>query len=129
MSPRSRAKHLTIEILIGILCVVAIVAYAHTRRGDANLRWPWISFVGFTAIVFGYPISWFRTAWRIWLFWVTLSILLLVHIIAFVFVFTRLHNWTLGYYGLLAPIDAGALVALVGKLFPKPPSQIPVRES
>jgi hypothetical protein len=33
--------------------------------------------------------------------------------------FTRIHNWVLGYYGLLAPIEAGVVILIVRNLFSK----------
>jgi hypothetical protein len=118
---RHTTKHLAIEILIGILCVLAALAYAHARPADANFNWPWIPLVGYTAIVFGYPISRFRSVWRIWSFWATLSLFLLLHTLGFALAFSRIvHNRTLAYYPLLAPIEAGVLIVILGKLFPVP---------
>ena len=119
MSTRKRAKDLWIETLIGALWVVVVLAYASMRPGDKSLPWTLILFILYTAVVFGYPVSQFRGVLENWLFWTTLSTLLLFHIMAFALAFSRIHSPALGYYGLLAPIEAGLVMFVVGKVVPK----------
>jgi hypothetical protein len=127
MSLGKRLRELSIEIAVGVLVVVAAVAYASAKRTGANVPWPSVLFAVYTAVIFGYPVTpRFNHHLKNWLFWVTWAILLLAHLASFFLAFSRLHHWALGYYGLLAPIEAGAVILIVGKLFPKPTNQTPV---
>jgi hypothetical protein len=56
-----------------------------------------------TVTVFGFLISWFRHAWRLSAFWLTLVALIFLHVAAYIFVLGRIQDWPLSYYVLLNP--------------------------
>jgi hypothetical protein len=106
MNYRKRAKQLAIEILVGIALAVAVLVCAHLNLRYTGPSWKWIFFPVYTLVIFGAPIHKMRDALRMWLFWATLSALLLTHIVIFLTAFETIHNRYLDYYGLLAPIEA-----------------------
>jgi hypothetical protein len=115
---RQRRINFGIEILIALLFVAFIGIYVHLKPGDLKSNWPWIPFLAYTAIVFAVPVYRFRTAWQTWSFWLTLSISFVLHVLAFVLLKGNTHQLWGGYYPLLAPFEAEAIVLIIKRLFP-----------
>jgi hypothetical protein len=121
MSFRKRLRDLGIEIMVGILWLIALLTYAEKLK-NVNFHWDWILFSAYTLVVFLYPIR-FRYALRNSSFWITFAVLFLVHVVVFSLAFTKIHNPVLGYYGLLCPLEARAFILIIEKRFPKNATQ------
>jgi len=119
MSSGKRVRDLLIEALIGVILVTAFVAYLFTLPKGATLDWRRIALVLNTVTVFGFLIWWFRDAWKCLLFWTTLTVLLLVHTAAYLFVLGRVEDWQLAYYVVLNPIELALFTPILRKLVVK----------
>jgi hypothetical protein len=109
-----RMRDLAIETLIATLLVSAYVAYFFMRpRDDSSADWQRITEVVNTMIVFGFVILWSRHAWRTFLFWTVVTILLVGHV----------QHVPTGYYVLLNAIELALFSKILNKLPGKPTSQ------
>jgi hypothetical protein len=108
IAPRSsrRLLHLVVEIIVGTLSMLAFVVYLMTRPPGTAVDLRPTALVVNTAIVFGYLIAWFRQYWKRWLFWASLMMLLLFHVLGFAICYGFLHDLPMVYY---AAIDVGEL--------------------
>ena len=111
-----RVRDIAIETLIAIVLVSAFVAYLFTRPKESNLDWQRIAQVVNTMIVFGFLISWFRQAWRKFLFWTLITMLLLGHLAAYGFLLGRVPHVPFGYYALLNVIELGLFSQILSKV-------------
>lgn len=105
MSSGKRAMELLLEILIAVILVTAFVTYLFTLPKGTTLNWQRIALVVNTAVVFGLLISWFRNGWKNLAFWATITVLLLGHTAAYLFVLNRIEGYPLAYYVIANPVE------------------------
>jgi hypothetical protein len=109
MSLRKRMRDVTVNALIAILLVAAFAVYVIETHDATKVRnWTPVIQVANTVLVFAFLIQWFRHAWSRNTFWAVLSVLLLVHITAYVLFLSRIHQLPVVYYALLDAIELGA---------------------
>lgn len=89
---RHRIRGLLTEVAIATAFVLGLVAWAWYVPEERWVSSKWIGFAALTAVVFGYPLNWFRREWSCKRFWMYLGILLLLHTsvgVAILCAFTR----------------------------------------
>jgi len=105
-------------VALGVLFVcalfIAIAVYAgHTRELPVG----WFGLAGFTPLVFWVVIKSRRKCWNLPMFWLAVTALLLLHVLAFVAVLFRYPRWPLLWFIPVSFVEAGLFVMILGKLF------------
>ena len=82
----------------------------------SNLDWKWIAFALNTLVLCGYIVHWFRGAWRLPKFWLTLFLLLLLHSVGLVAALRAMDHFPLIWYAVLVPLELQASITVFGSL-------------
>ncbi len=88
---RTRIRNLVIEVMIAV-AIVALIVFAAYRSptSDSRVALRWVGLSLWTAFGFGYPLVRFRPYWRHFIFWLSWTVLLAIHLAAYVLVFHRI---------------------------------------
>jgi uncharacterized membrane protein YfcA len=116
MSYARRIRDIAVETSIAVVLVTAFVAYLFRLPKGSSLDWRRIAEIINTMVVFGFLSSWFRHAWRNSLFWIALTVLLLIHFAAYAFVLGRIQHWPSAYYIVLNAIELALFTQILSRL-------------
>ncbi len=123
MRSARRIGDLFIEIVAAVVLVTLYVVYLFHRPAGASLPWGWITLVINTLIVFGFLVAWFRRSWRNYLFWATVVLLLLCHLLVLSF-FAGPHFLPTGFYAfLINPIELLVFAKILKRIPQDPPTR------
>ena len=105
---RRRVLDFIFYALAGLAVVAFALIYAvHAARSGETGRLPlrWIGVAGATAVTFGYPVRWGRAHWRVGLFWLVLTGLLLVHLATYAVILLNVRDWPLILFAVVTPFE------------------------
>ena len=104
---------LVIAVLIGITTWYFPSSVSRMMSGG----WVWLTI--FTPIIFWYPARQYRHLWHRPSFWLTLSGLLVLHLLAFALV---LRNYTVRpfWFMVIAGVEVGLLLTVLDLVLPRP---------
>jgi len=118
-----RIRDFVIYVLIGVGVVAFIMVLAFNRdffHPEQIARWGGL--VLYTPVIFGAVIQQHRQFWKQAAFWVTIAILLLLHIAAFSMLLQRVQEWRIVWYGLAGVFEGPAMMFVCGRAARKFPS-------
>ena len=102
----NRIWDFVLYIAIGLLVGLSIMWLAsHTDRSGAAKIFKWLGLAVNTLIVFAYTIKFNRVLWKRRSFWMTLFLLLFVHLFAFVIVLRVVDDFRLVWWIVIVPIE------------------------
>lgn len=99
---RDFALYIAIGLLVGLL---AMWLASYTDRSAAAKIFKWLALAVNTLIVFGYTIKFNRVLWKHRSFWVTLFLLLFVHLFAFVVVLRLVDEFRPVWWIAIVPLE------------------------
>ncbi len=107
---RSRVRDFALYIAIALAFGFAIMWLAGTTKLDSKeLFGKWIGLAAHTGIVFGYTIRQYRPFWTRPSYWITMFLLLCVHLLFFITVLRAVSEWRLIWWAIINPIEFVAL--------------------
>lgn len=100
-----RIRDFALYIAIGLLVGLSIMwlAFHSGRSGAEVFKWPGVAVI--TAILFGCTIKFNRVLWKRRSFWMTLFLLLCVHLFAFVIVLRLVVEFRPVWWIVIVPIE------------------------
>ncbi len=107
ISPRS--SPVLFRVAIALALGAACIWFAER---DVDVKW--LSLVFETFVVFGYAIGTLRRFWRQPVFWFGVAAIFVIHTVAFALILRQVSQWRAPVVGLIAVIEAGAVVLVVG---------------
>ncbi|MBZ5676748.1 MAG: hypothetical protein LAP61_21110 [Acidobacteriia bacterium] len=99
---RDFVLYIAIGLLVGLLAMW--LAFHSDRSGSEVFKWPGLAVN--TAIVFGYAIKFNRILWKRRSFWMTLFLLLFVHLFAFVIVLRLVDDFRPVWWIVIVPMES-----------------------
>ncbi len=110
-----RVRDIMLEVVVAVALVTGGIVYvaSHPR---SSLNWAGVALLANTVVVFGYLISWFRAEWRRLVFWAMLVVLLLGHVLIYIFVVSRISQLPLAYYLVLTTMELALFQLILRKL-------------
>ena len=111
----SRIRNLAIEIVValGIVGIIVFLAARDPRESKVALRWLGLS--GWTALAFGIPIVQLRAHWREWLLWLSIAVLLALHLTFYILILQRISLDMASVFVFLATIAETQVIFMVLK--------------
>ena len=99
---KKRVIEIVLELVAATAFVAGVVAWAIYVPPSRDFEAKWV-FLGLnTAVLFSFPVVWFKKQRKSVAFWIRLIGLLLVHTIVYVGVLSRVRAWPLMFYALAA---------------------------
>jgi len=114
----NRIRDFALYIAIGLLVGLSTMWLAsHTGRSSAGKIFKWLGLAANTLIVFGYTIKFNHVLWKRRSFWVTVFLMLFVHLFAFVIVLRLVDAFRSIWWIVIVPIEyfiVGTLLLAAG---------------
>lgn len=102
--------------LIGLVFVGLILLHAAYVPEKYYFGTKWVLLAAATCLTFAYPIRWFRRCWNSWRFWIALSCLLTIHLIAYIVILGRLRQFPLLAVALITGIEWKCIIAIIERV-------------
>lgn len=116
-----RVLRFLLYLAIGLVVagLVGITTWYFPSSASRLMDGGWVWLIIFTPIIFWYAARQYRPLWHRPLFWLTLSGLLVLHLLAFILIF-RSYSPRPFWLMVIAGIEAGVLVIVLDSILPRP---------
>lgn len=109
--------YLAIGLVIAAL--IAVAAVYTPRSIQKKMSGGWMGLIFYTPIVFGYAARQYRRLWHRLSFWVTLSGLLILHVLAFTLVLRNYSVWPF-WFAVIAGVEVALITIVLDMVLPSP---------
>lgn len=109
----SRLADYALYVLIAVALVGAIYIYAlnsDASAGDRFVRWGGLAIN--TLLLYGYILKETTRLWRYWRFWVTLLLVVCIHLAVFTAILLRAEHWKVIWFLPMYPIEFPVVLSL-----------------
>lgn len=111
---RRRLRDLGLYVLIALVVGLGLLLYLpHSQTSDEEAITKWGGLAGNTLILFGYTISRHKPLRRIHSFWISLAVLLALHVSIFIFLLLQVAHWKILWFVAMYPIEAPLIDTVV----------------
>lgn len=115
---RSVGNRILADVALGIGIIVASVLFAllsiYTGK---RISVGWLGLVGFTPLIFWLVSRSQRRYWKRPTFWLAMTALLVLHVLAFVAILLRYPQWPLLWFVPVSLVEAAVFIAALGRVF------------
>jgi uncharacterized membrane protein YfcA len=105
-----RVSYVVIGLLVVLVCIL-IVTYASQEA--ASDIFGVLPLLGATLVTFGFPIKWYWKQVRKTRFWLTLSVLLLMHLGGYLYALNGIGRLPGLLYALITPLEWGVMLPIL----------------
>ena len=108
-----------VAIGLAIAALIGVAAVYIPDSVEKKMSGGWMGLVFFTPIVFGYAVRQYRRLWRLPSFWLTLSGLLVIHLLAFILV---LRNYPVRpfWFAMISGVEIVLITIALDMVLPRP---------
>jgi len=107
---RTRIRDFALYIVIALaFALVLMWGGTMSERDSTEIINKWVGLAVHTAIVFGYTIRQCRAFWSRRSYWITMFVLLCVHLLFFITVLRAISEWRLVWWAIINPFEFVAL--------------------
>ena len=117
-APRSFGNRILVDVALGMGIVVAAVLFAllsiYTGK---TIPIGWLGLGGFTPLLLWLVIRSQRRHWKRLEFWLAMTGLAVLHVLAFVAILMHYPQWPLLWFVPVTLLEAGVFIVILGKVF------------
>jgi len=109
-----RRSFLYLGIALSVLALIAVIIIL--TKGRVQISGGWIGLVGYTSLLFWITIAKSRERWSLQSFWLAVSGLLAVHLLAFVAILRIYPAWRMIWFVPVVVVEAGLFSIILNLL-------------